>query len=117
MYKWPSDLSPAEFNGLAVDAVTFTVNTIVVRLDRDCFFTVESGARLKMQGEEEKIMVPPEKSSLMRLLGRLITSSGIDSDGASLILDLDDGFQLRLNGDDSEYECFHVNLRGREFTV
>jgi len=117
MYKWPKELQPSEFRGLAVEAITFTINTITMIFGDDYFLTVESRLQLKTIDRVEEIPIPASNTSLVALLGKSVQESDLDADGASLLLSFGDGYQLRLEGGDKEYECFHINAKGKEFTV
>lgn len=117
MYKWPKELPPSEFSGLVVEAITFTTNTITISLGEDYFLTVESSICLKAAGVVEEIPIPAPTTSLTCLLGKSVCDSSLDNDRASLLLQFDDGYQLRLEGNDTEYECYHINAKGKEFTV
>ena len=117
MYKWPRELNPSEFCGLVVEAITFTVNTITIIFGKDYFLTVESGIRLTAKGAEEEISLPPENTGLTCLLGKEVRNSAVDGDGASLLLEFDGGSHLRVDGNDDNYECFHINAKGKEFTI
>ena len=117
MYKWPAELQPSEFSGLAVEAITFTLNTITLSFGKDYFLTIESSIRLIARGPEEEISIPPANTGLPCLLGKQVESSSLDSDGASLLLTFGDGCRLRLEGSDTEYECFHISAKGTEFTI
>ncbi len=117
MYKWPKELQPSELCGLVVEAITFTLNTITIIFGKDYFLTVESSVSLKALEVEEEILIPPVNTNLTCLLGKTVQASSLDFDGASLLLKFDDGCQLRLEGSDNEYECFHINAKGKEFTI
>jgi len=117
MYKWPNELQPAELCGLVVEAITFTLNTINIIFGKDCFLTVESSVRLTTRGAVEEISIPPLSTSLTCLLGKTVQNSSLDYDGGSLLLKFDDGCQLRLEGNDNQYECFHINAKGKQFTI
>ena len=117
MYKWPSELKPLEFRGLVLEGVTFTTNTVSLLFDKGFHVTVESRLSLTVGGVEEDVPIPPTKTHLTCLLGKTVQASGIDVDGASLLLTFNDGCQLRLEGNDDQYECFHIRAKGREFTV
>lgn len=118
MYQWPKELKPVEFRGLIVEAITFTVNTISISFGKDYRLTVESSIRLKIMDKEEHIPIPPSSNTnLFLVLGRSVQDSSLDVDLASLILKFNEGIEMRLEGGDKEYECFHVKVKGNEFVV
>ncbi|MFH1023789.1 MAG: DUF6188 family protein [Planctomycetota bacterium] len=117
MYKWPVGLSPNEFCGLVVEAITFSINTITINFGQDYGVTVESSIRMKIKDAEEEVSIPPTSTRLMSLVGKTVQVSTVDADGASLLLQFGEGCQVRLEGGDKEYECFHINAKGKEFVI
>lgn len=117
MYKWPSEISPSSLSGLIVELISFSLNTITIALGESFTVTIESRLVLVVCGIEDEIEVPAGNTRLLHLLGKKIKMSALDDDGSSLLLGFEDGSQLRIEGNDVKYECFHVNANGKEFTV
>lgn len=100
-----------------MESIGFSLNTITIIFTKDYLLTVESKIRLTTRGIEEEISIPSVTTGLTYLLGKTVQSSTLDIDEASLLLKFDDGSQLRLEGGDSQYECFHIYAKGKELTI
>ena len=116
MYKWPRELVPSVFQGLSVESICFSLNTININFNGEYSITLESKAQLIVGQIQMTVEVPPTNADILRVLGKTVIASTVDQDGASLILEFDD-VQLRLDGDNDVYECFHLRLSGREFII
>lgn len=117
MYKWPSEINPSSLSGLIVELISFSQNTITLVLSGAFIITVESRLILALRGIEDEIEIPAGNTKLLHLLGKKIEVSTLAIDGSSLLFEFEDGYQLTIDGNDTEYECFHINANGKEFTV
>lgn len=116
MYKWPQELAPSVFQGLLVESMCFSLNTITINFEREHSITLESAAQLRTGQFQVTVDVPPTNANILHLLGKTVSRSTVDQDGASLILDFDDA-QLRLDGGDDALECFHMSVAGMTFVI
>jgi hypothetical protein len=116
VYKWPIDLPPTEFEGLTVESICVSVNTLTINFDNEHSITLESRCQLTVGEMQENIDVPLNNVNFLHILGKLVTTSSVDKDGASLILEFD-GISLKIDGNNKDYECFHISIQGNDFVV
>lgn len=117
MYKWPNEINPSSLSGSIVELISFSLNTITLVLSDAFVITIESRLVLVLSGIEDEIGIPAGNTKLLHLLGKKIEVSTLAVDQSSLLLEFEDDCQLRIEGNDTEYECFHINANGKEFTV
>lgn len=119
MYKWPSDLPCSVICGCVVDQLSFTLNSVSMAFDRSLLITIDIEMCLDAGGERWIVTTTENREQLFVLIGRRVCEAALDADGASLLLRFDGPQEasLRIDGSDPAYECYHVQVGGREFHV
>jgi hypothetical protein len=117
MYKWPVDISASMFEGLVIEAITFTENSIMIRFPEHVLVSVGYHLDLYDSGLHEPVPVPAQNTRLNVLLGRTVLKSFADEDGASLILDFGNDVSIRIAGDDPYYECYEIMIGEKRYFV
>lgn len=116
MYNWPKEATPKIFQVFEVESICLTVNTITINFDEEHFITLESEANMTIEHRQVVVEVPPRSGDILHMLGQTVTSSVLDQDDASLILEL--GItRMRFDGDDDTYEYFHVRAGDISFVI
>lgn len=110
MYKWPTELNPKVFCGFELEQISFSANTLGLGFSGNCLVSVESSITLIVNGCSEHLCIPTTSIRILSLIGLAVTSSALDADGASLILEFENGWKIKLEGSDEVYECFSIRI-------
>jgi len=102
---------------MVIELISFTINSINIFFEQGIILTVTSCLLMQTADGEEAIPIPASNTRLVALLGKIVHGCALDEDGASLILEFDDGVLLRVEGGDEAYECFSVNICGKEIII
>ncbi len=117
MYPWPKNLPPSIFDGLGIESISFTVNTVSIHFQENISIIIESGASLISDDGVDVLTVPSLKTGIVSLVGNIVLRGTIDSDGSSLVLQFNSGHTLKILGGNEHYECFHVIVGSAEYTI
>ena len=120
MHRLPRDFDTSVFNGIALELVSFTENSIHFQFDRRISITLESSYAYHFDssaGGVEKNDVPVTESRLMSLVGHIVQTAEIDDDGTTLRLRFGGGRILECFDKTPQYESFRIAIGDREVLV
>ncbi|MBX7074432.1 MAG: hypothetical protein K1X71_14900 [Pirellulales bacterium] len=117
MYGFPKDFDGSFFIGKRIELVSFAAYQIWIGFEERISITIESSFVHENSAEPKSAQCPPvESSSLMRLVGRMVTSVAADELG-TLSLTFDDGQILRCFDDTENYECYRNTVGDAEYFI
>lgn len=125
MYAWPKELDPARFVGLSVSAITFFEYGFHIKLWEsgpeasrgDVTISVYREPVLIVGDSVQEITFPPTTTEILHTLGLNVQRSWVDSDLASLVLEFENTWRLRVRGDLTSYECYEILIDGDRYIV
>lgn len=117
MYGLPKDFDGSFFVGKRIELVSFAAYHIWIGFEERISITIESSFAHQESALPSPAQSPPvESSSLMRLVGRMVTSVEADEYG-TLSLTFDDGQILRCFDDTENYECYRISVGESEYFI
>ena len=119
MYRLPRDFDPAVLVGQRFEQVCFSENQLWLHFDARIKIGIESSftCRSRLSPINLTVMkVPVSESNLMQLLGKTITKASGNEDG-TLSLVFENGDELQVFDDSSEYESYRIVVGTREIIV
>lgn len=108
MYDFPADFDVSSLVGHEVESISFHGSAVIVASNQDTrisiFGSYTHGRNLATAIHTQ---VPPQESSLMRLVGEKIALATVEND-STLALRFSNGDTLRRLADSKQYECFTI---------
>lgn len=117
MYKWPQEIRASRFEGMRVESILFTDNTISITFDNAIQIIVESAIEFTTNNLPEIIEFPLSQTRLVSLIGKSVQSAYLEPDSANLILCFGRENVLKISGEDPCFECYHIRINDFEFTI
>ena len=110
------DLSP--FVGTKLDSVCFSENTVHFQFGPTCSITVDASYEYRLGSDLASVpeVVPPTTTSVMIMVGAVVLNVEQQGKG-TLVLNLDNGRQLKVIEEVVPYESYRFVLRGEEVFV
>jgi hypothetical protein len=119
MYGFPSSFDTSLFVGKPLEQLCFTENTLTLHFANGPSVVVESAIAVSMLGREPERRVheiPIKTSSLMELLGRVVSQVRV-VDAGTLCLLFDSGLVLEIIENSKQYECYSIRYDGKSVVV
>lgn len=104
MYQVPTEATLQPLVGRPLEMIACTANQLTLHFGRDALLTTESEFFLSEgDTEPEKVTVPPQRTSVFRLLQQVVASVVVSENRMSLRLVFESGSNLRfVSGADYE---------------
>jgi hypothetical protein len=118
MYGLPSDFDAQVFVGRQLEAVTHAVNAIILAFGERLTVSVSGSLPYRAPGNPDPAVdrPPVAQTTLVGLVGRLVTSFTLMSP-RELVLEFEDDGSLTLLDDSDTYESYLINIDDREIVV
>lgn len=117
MYGLPADFDYSIFAGITVVQIAFMEYSVRIEFDSDLSILMESSYSHQLHaGDEERVvLIPPNNSTLMQLVGKEVVSAGAQ-DSHTLVLRFKGHHILKCFDDNKMYECFKI-IDGQKETI
>jgi hypothetical protein len=118
MYGLPKDFDASIFVGHELTQICFTANTIDFAFGDDIAITLTSSFKHSSATNdwEHTESVPVSSSTLMRLIGKRVTSADAVKDG-TLTLSFETKERLTFLDDSRDYESYSIRIGEKEIIV
>jgi hypothetical protein len=125
MYQWPNELDPTLFVDLSVGGLSFWKYGMHITLCEygrsatrgDVTISVYREPELVIGDSVQEILFPPTSLELFTILGLNVVRSWVEVDRATLILEFENSWMLRVRGDLAKYECYLVRIGELDYIV
>ena len=117
MYFLPPSLRLNDLKGIAVESISFSLNTVTISFSNKVHITSESTIELIDGDLCEVFSRSMDGAPLLNILGMIVEECHSIDGERSLVMKFQHGAKIIFRGNDDKFECYHVYIAGSQYTI